>query len=280
LPPFWVEWRFLSNHRLGNNQLCDADFLILYRGFFDGIYMFGDAVLSADAGTVLRRLPINEFRSYRFETLDGNLGCFYVDGRLFTCETGGGTGYGMIQMIGSGGCDLAQPATVNEWDFVRYGTISYGEKIVASDPPAGFVDARTHAPLDRFTVTYDSSNYVYLDEISVDVSGGVAPAVIATRRLDNGPPETVEIVLDRPIPYNATTRFTFNDGVAVNTVEYTFAPGDTDGDGDADLADFAAFQNCFEVSPISGACLVFDFNADHSIDLLDFAALQPILSGQ
>ena len=100
--------------------------------------------------------------------------------------------------------------------------------------------------------------------------------VIATRRLDNGPPDLVEIVLDRPIPYNATTRFTFNDGVAVNVVEYTFAPGDTDGAGDADLNDFAAFQNCYGLSPVAQSCLVFDFNADLDVDLLDFAAFQSL----
>ncbi len=104
---------------------------------------------------------------------------------------------------------------------------------------------------------------------------GVGSCVAA---FDNGPPDVVEIVLDRPIPYNATTRFTFNDGVAVNAVEYTFAPGDTDGDGAADLFDFAALQNCFEVSPVSGACLVFDLNADHSIDLRDFAGLQRVFT--
>ena len=98
--------------------------------------------------------------------------------------------------------------------------------------------------------------------------------MVATRRLDNGPPETVEIVLDRPIPYNATTRFTFNDGVGVQSVEFTYAPGDIDGDGDADLRDFAAFQNCFGNSPVAGVCLPLDSNADSAIDLLDFAALQ------
>jgi hypothetical protein len=39
-------------------------------------------------------------------------------------------------MGGLGGCDFF-PNTVNEWDFVRYGTISYGEQIIASDPPGG-----------------------------------------------------------------------------------------------------------------------------------------------
>ena len=47
------------------------------------------------------------------------------------------------------------------------------------------------------------------------------PIVIATRRQDNGPPETVEIVLDRPLAVGSTTRFTFSTGGTPNTVEYT-----------------------------------------------------------
>jgi hypothetical protein len=46
---------------------------------------------------------------------------------------------------------------------------------------------------------------------------------------------------------------------------------------DAHLFDFAAFQSCFEVSPISGTCLVFDFNADGAVDLLDFAGFSKSL---
>ena len=55
---------------------------------------------------------------------------------------------------------------------------------------------------------------------------------------------------------------------------------DSDSDCDADLADFAAFQNCFSTSPISGLCQVFDFNADQSIDLSDFAEVQRLLGGR
>lgn len=135
---------------------------------------------------------------------------------------------------------------------------------VVSEPRA---QARGHAP------TTDVTRLAPGAQIEFDI-----PTVVATRRLDNGPPETVEIVMDRPIPYNATTRFTFNDGVAVQMIEYTYAPGDTDGDGDADLYDFAAYQNCFGVSPVAGSCLPFDFNADSAVDLLDFVAFQRVLT--
>jgi hypothetical protein len=46
--------------------------------------------------------------------------------------------------------------------------------------------------------------------------------VTATRRQDNGAPETVEIVLDRRLAIGQTYRFTFNTGASEpQTVEYT-----------------------------------------------------------
>ena len=45
--------------------------------------------------------------------------------------------------------------------------------------------------------------------------------VIKTRRPLNSDPETVEIVLDRPLVIGETTTFTLNDGTATNVVEYT-----------------------------------------------------------
>ena len=190
-----------------------------------------------------------------------------------TLGTAHDNGYHYLHFGGEGGCALDEMPTINEWDFILYGTISSGETIVASDPPGGVLDARDHAPLDRFTVTFDSPNYVYPDEVNVDVSGGSAiPQVLQTRRLDNGDPETVEIVLDRPLPRGQTTTFTFLDGSVGDPVAHTFAPGDTDGD--ADLHDFAAFQTCFAAVNPTGPCWPLDFNEDDVVDLPDFAAWQ------
>jgi len=281
-PPatLWIEWRFASNHPFVSNYLCDAEFFVDYKLIGDKLLMFGDAVISFDGGDVLFDLPNDEFRTYRFESSDGIRYCFFVDGQVFTCGAkAGGDDFHEVRFGGDGGCDLDLLPTINRWDFIRYGTIDYGEQIVSSEPLEGFVNARVHPTLDRFTVTFDQSNYLYIDEIAVEVTAGVAPFIVATRRLDNGPPDVVEIVLDQPIPYNATTRFTIDDGTVVQTVELTYAPGDTDGDGDADLHDFAAFQNCFGSSPVAGVCLPLDFNADSAIDLLDFAAFQTVLIG-
>lgn len=286
----WVEWRFRSNHSIyPNGYGCDAVFSIHYKNIVEPIYLDGDAVVSFSGSDYVLGLPLDEFRTYRFESPDGIHFWFSVDGLAFkiSYDDDGDNGSSSVQFRGRGGCTNDWiPNKENAWDFVRYGTISYGEQIVASDPPAGFVDARQHPALDRFTVRYDSANYVYIDDITVTVEGHEAtrqqgkqsgfelPVVFATRRLDNGPPDVVEIVLDRPIPYNSTTRFTFDDGTLAQAIEFTYAPSDTDGNGLATLSDFAAFQNCFNDDSLAGACPVLDFDADADVDLFDFAEFQ------
>jgi hypothetical protein len=69
-------------------------------------------------------------------------------------------------------------------------------------------------------------------------------------------------------------------GAAVNVVEYTCRPGDTDGDGDADLADYAYLQSCPAESPLtSGPCLVLDGDKDGAIMPDDSAGVTMIMSG-
>ena len=280
-PTLWVEWRFRSNQPFGGMfYTCDGTFVTRYRRVSDLVQMFGDAVISHSGDQVVRGLDVDRFNTYRFESLDGANYRFSVDGLVFVDGIDfKASGLAYLQVGGRGGCDRDLLPTVNEWDFVRYGTISYGEQIIASGPPQGFVDAREHAALDCFAVTFDSPNYVYLDEITVDVTGGVAPVVTQTRRRDNDEPDTVEIVLDRPIARGETTRFTFDDGVAVNVVEYTFAPGDTDGDGDADLRDIAASQRCFGLTNPIGACWALDLDESERFDHTDHAALVSSLTG-
>jgi hypothetical protein len=62
-------------------------------------------------------------------------------------------------------------------------------------------------------------------------------------------------------------------------MEYADVTGDYDLDDDADLRDFAAFQQCFG-SAGGGSCgAAFEFVADGVIDLDDFAQLESCLSG-
>ncbi|MEK6675612.1 MAG: hypothetical protein AABZ47_08165 [Planctomycetota bacterium] len=58
--------------------------------------------------------------------------------------------------------------------------------------------------------------------------------------------------------------------------------GDSDSDGDVDLLDLAAFQNCFEGSDsdtCSPGCDAFDLHSDNRLDLLDYSILPPSITG-
>ncbi|MBI4717931.1 MAG: hypothetical protein HY763_09025, partial [Planctomycetes bacterium] len=301
-PSLWVEWRFRSNHIKGPNYFtCDAEFVVQYRETFEFIWMYADAAFDFGGDYGLVELDPAEFHLFRFESLDGAKYRVAVDGKIFKAAEvylPGALDY--IAFGGRGGCPSDQiPDMVNEWDMIRFGTIGFGEQIVSTDPPAGVLDPLVYPNLDRFLVTYDSPNYAYTDDITVEVflgsdqatkrgtdedgfrhegtrarrheagagdaqaearergkgsgeqgapvSRGLAPVwpgaggdeaprrqvdpaavpqVIATRRRDNGNPEDLEVVLDRPMPVGATTRFTFNDGVTQNVVEYTLGiPG-------------------------------------------------------
>ena len=53
-------------------------------------------------------------------------------------------------------------------------------------------------------------------------------------------------------------------------------PGDWDGDGDLDLADYAAMSECLNGPdvPATGFCMLFDLDDDGDVDLADFAVFQ------
>jgi len=280
VPPesLWVEWRRRSNHPVGlAGGACGGAVSITYRDIHDVVYMNGDFVADWGGGGAVSGLELSAFHTMRFESSDGNHYRLSVDGKVFY-EHGSNpqtTDFGtVIQYRGYGGCrpDWV-PNKEIALDYLRFGTISTGERVIASDPPRGYLDARRCASCDRFTVTFDKPNYVYLNEITVMGSDDSdLPVVVATVRPDESGPNTVQIALDRPIPFGATTRFTFDDGEAVNVVEYTYAPGDTDGDGDVDLADAAAFQRCFGKTGLSAPCPALDANGDDTIDLDDHAS--------
>ena len=71
----------------------------------------------------------------------------------------------------------------------------------------------------------------------------------------------------------------------VLTVEFTAGcsgNGDCDGDGDADLVDFSAFQLCFTGAaggPINESCECSDFDCDGDVDLVDFSGFQLAFTG-
>ncbi len=285
----WVEWRFRSNHPIGPNFIaCDGSFVVRHDQILEVVHMYGDTAISNSGDDFVTGLDLAEFHTYRFETTDGASYDIAVDGRVFIEDIDSGSdGYSYLQLNGRGSCENFLN-TINEWDFVRYGTIATGEQIIAADPPAGFVAPQIYPGLDRFTVTFDAPNYVYIEDVSVSVSGGIRPNVIQTRRRENTEPDTVEIVLDRPLPVGQTTRFTFNgqqagsaSGTAVSVVEYIYSPppGDTNGDGRVDLREMGQFQNCFGTSALSGVCKTLDLAPDDTIDISDLPPLISQLSG-
>jgi len=94
-----------------------------------------------------------------------------------------------------------------------------------------------------------------------------------------GAPDAVEIVPDHPIPVGEATIFISHDGVAVNVIDYTFAPGDANGNGLVELDDIAEFQRCFGKSPLTGVCLALDLIRDGTIDLDDYTELRILFTG-
>jgi hypothetical protein len=270
-----VEWQFRSNHPVSNDFFCDAEFVVSYQDINDKTFMYGDRALPGGEGTMSVPLEIEEFHTYRFESLNGQHYWISVDGLVFVevCVNSGPLVFHLIQFASHGGCLLDWiPNKKDEWDMIRYGTISYGERVIGAEPPMGYVHPAWQPGFDRFTVVYDAPNYAYLDDIVIEVTGGDTPVVIATKRLDNGPPEVLEIRLDRPIPPGERTTFTFHDGAVVNRVVYSFqSDGDVNGDGRVDLRDLGVLQNCY-ASPVTvfDQCGAFDFAPDEMINAEDF----------
>lgn len=277
LDSLWIEWRFRSNHPVGPNFFsCDGRFRVQYRDIIETINIYGDFYSSQSGNHFKIGLEINEFHTGRFESRDGTDFQFSVDGIIFFEDRGsGGTGTDAIQMRGFGACEDFNN-TVNEWDYVRYGTISDGEEVVSVSPVSGFVEE-----LARFEVTFDVQGYVYIDEIVVESSRGVPPNVVKVWRTGEAEPETVEIVLDGPMPDDALTTFTWDDGVVTNQIAYSRIRGDHNADGLVDLMDFPDFAVCEVVhgvetsgEPLPPICRAFDFDGDDRVTFADFAAFQ------
>lgn len=293
-PTLWIEWQFRSNHPIGPNfDSCDASFQFYYGRVLDSVFMYGNAAISGEGGDSVHGLSLDEFHTYRFESLDGMRYQVSVDGVIFVEYTDSQplTSAPFIQFEAVGGCPSDWiPNMKDEWDMVRYGTIGFGERFVAADPPIGYLNPNVFSNVDRFTVTYDSPNYAYIDDITVETTCDAgqpcpeAPQVIATKRLDNGPSDVLQIILDRPLPLGERTTFTFTDvdpsnpaNPTINTVSYTYQLGDINADGQWNLRDFAALQTCFFQLSAATDCAAFDFNDNIIIDLPDHAAFYSLM---
>jgi len=228
-PTLWVEWRHRSNQPIpATSSSCDSRFRIKYRAASDIAFPFQNAVVDQEGGDAATGLAPDIFHTHRFESTDGQNHTFAVDGIIWNTDFDTVLeDLAFIQFGGRGDCAAApnRPVPVrNEWDFIRYGTIGAGEQVVSTNPPAGNLTDPVIAGLTSFTITFDQPAYLYVDDISVSVTGGTAPNVVATRRLDNGPSETLEVFIDTNLPLGETTSFTFDTGTGPQTVAYTRIP--------------------------------------------------------
>ncbi len=283
-PPnsLWVEWRFRSNHPVGPNAFtCDGKMFVQYRGIFESINMYGDIHIDLSGNHFVVGLEVEEFHTGRFKSPDGRHYQFSVDGEIFyEGEEFNPLPNHAVIMGGNGACEDFNN-TINEWDYVRYGTISNGERVISIFPPRGFVSSLSIDGPERFQVTFDQPGYVYIDEINIASTNGTPPNVTKVWRTGDANPETVEIVLDGPLPDDALTTFSWQSGNVTNEVRYTTIRGDENADGVVDLLDFPIFAVCEETNglddqptPLPEFCRVFDFDGDDVISFTDFAAFQ------
>ncbi len=206
------------------SSICDSRVAVKFKAAFDRVFAFQNAVVDNEGGDSVLGLAPDIFHTYRFESLDARNYNFAVDGVVFNTDIDTfDTVIAFIQFGGDGGCGEFRPLPVrNEWDFIRYGTIETGEQIVSTDPPAGDILDPQDGILTSFTITFDQPAYLYVDDITVSVTGGVAP----TRRLDNGPSEVLEVFIEGELPFGETTTFAFDTGAGPQSVVYNRIPLD------------------------------------------------------
>ncbi|MBU0716711.1 MAG: thrombospondin type 3 repeat-containing protein [Planctomycetes bacterium] len=212
-PTLWIEWRFRSNHPMPpHSYTCDAEFAIDHGTTEEAVQLYGDAAISFLGDQGIIGFDIASFHTYRYESSDGVNYRISMDGVVFIVDDGvfPDNGYSYMQFGGRGGCsDDWIPNMVNEWDYIRFGTIADDERIVATDPPEGYLDPDAYPNLDRFSVTFSAPNNISVNQIAVEVTGGVPPRVEWVLRHEDFDDATVEIVLDRPIAAGETTTFRF-----------------------------------------------------------------------
>jgi hypothetical protein len=280
----------LNPNHYGNN----GRFHIGFGGIGDSVFPDGDAVVAFGARGYVLGLALNEFHTYRYENHDRQHYCFWVNGKEILCglrpDEWPDNGYDRIQFGGGPGGPPWSSDSAMEWDYIRFGTVGFGEQVIATDPPMGMLAGRTHGALDRFAVTFDAPNFVYLDQITVEtvaIAGGSAPlsppSVIAVRRRDDDPLETMELVLDGPLPLDATTTFIIDDGSGApeNVISYSLRVGDANGDGMIDAIDLPDVLTCLQGPdwPVGPDCRFADYDDDDCVTLADFAEFQRLFTG-
>lgn len=131
-------------------------------------------------------------------------------------------------------------------------------------------DGNPSFPLDQ-VLTYDPST----DEWETIIARGKRPPTMDHRGLVRA--GDAWVVVGGMTAPGATT-----DQVWQLTLGSTPLPGDLDGNGVVNLADYAVFQGCFTGpggGPVDGQCIAGDSDLDGDIDLIDFGAFQRAFAG-
>ncbi len=118
-------------------------------------------------------------------------------------------------------------------------------------------------------------------EFMLDVSSAVNDALLSG---DNKVAFRFQINPDTPHDRNQAFIEAFDDEPSTKpflTISEAQIPGDADGDGDVDFADFSAFADCMDGPeiPFDADCGVFDLDQEGDVDLHDFAAFQWVFTG-
>ncbi len=314
----WVECAFRSNYSyLDSNGfvLDDGRFKVEYDETVasPSTYLWGDAAFDSSVCCAVTGMAMGEFHTHRFEIADGLSSRRWADGKLLMqttiCCEGAGTTYiqfgGSAGGLGGGPDGLGYPNMTDEWNYIRYGLITFGEVVIASDPPSGYIDPRQDRPvgmpqtlqgLDRFTVTFNEPNGLHIGNITVESTAPVAlrPNVQWVTRPEGDDGDTWEIRLDKRIPPGHRTRFIISDeadAVAVgqvgasSVVEYAYLPADVNGDETANTQDLLALVQGLNACLVGGTCgspeslLHRDVNRSGTVNTQDLLRTVQLLNG-
>ena len=106
-PTLWIEWRFRSNFPLGPILVgCDAAVNLSHRNVSEGVHLYGDSIITFSGAAFVLGLDMNEFHTFRFESVDGINYSRSVDGQEFVERLDVDNGGHFVQMWGNGGCSI------------------------------------------------------------------------------------------------------------------------------------------------------------------------------
>ncbi len=171
--------------------------------------------------------------------------------------------------------------------FALNNKIYYDNRI----PPRGFTNAN-FASVQAAPVGYAYADGQYWDDTHFAIPPGATKAEV-TLFHQTTTKEYIEFLRDENYTdltgleaYDLWLLFGMSPPIVMDqgVIEFDL-PGDTDDDGDVDLADYLVFQTCLDMSgpgvvPASGSCLTyFDADSDSDVDMADGAAFQAVFTG-